>query len=50
MVSFGGETNYANTDHEVHTNKATNSYYLSLISVNYSWYRAVVKFKEDSGG
>ena len=22
----------------------------SLISVNYSWYRAVVKFKEDSDG
>ena len=28
MVSFGGETNYENTDHELHTNKETNSYYL----------------------
>ena len=47
MVSVGGETNYANTDHEVHTNKATNSYYLRSPLFDFCELLLAVKFKGD---
>ena len=50
MVSFGGETNYANTDHEVHTKKATNSYYLRASLFDFCQLLLVVKFKGDGDG
>ena len=50
MVSFGGETNYANTNHEVHTNKATNSYFLRAPLFDFYSLLLVVKFKGNGDG